>query len=106
MDLERIQSEVTKVCISDFAKKTDKQLWSYQDLSDRYYSEKRTIQPEALARYNLPVNRKCKLTPKQVKEIRKKYTPHVYGKKRLAAEYGVSASVIYRIIKGQSWKSS
>ncbi len=104
MDLDRIQNEVTKVWSADFARKTDKQLMSYQDLSDRYKSECRGIQPPALAKYNHPVNRKCKLTSKQVREIREKYIPHVFGKKRLADEYGVSGSVIYRILRGASWK--
>jgi hypothetical protein len=37
-------------------------------------------------------------------EIRKKYIPYRYGKVKLAEEYGVSSAVIYRILKGQSWK--
>jgi hypothetical protein len=41
-----------------------------------------------------------------VREIRRKYNPHIYGKKRLAIEYGVSVSVIYRIIKGIMWKTT
>ena len=105
MDLIAIQCEVSKVCRADYAKKTDKQLMSYQNLSDRYKSECRGIQPPALARYNLPVNRKCKLTQKQVLDIRSKYVPHVYGKVRLAQEYGVSSSVILRILRGESWKN-
>jgi hypothetical protein len=104
MDIEAIQSEVSKVWKADFAKKTDKQLMSYQELSDRYRSECRGNQPPALAKYNSSANRKCKLTATQVKSIRKKYIPHVYGKVRLAHEYGVSASVILRILRGESWK--
>jgi DNA invertase Pin-like site-specific DNA recombinase len=46
------------------------------------------------------------LNKEQVREIRRKYNPHVYGKKRLAIEYGVSVSVIYRIIKGVMWKTT
>src|SRR5690554_2317903 len=105
MDIDAIQKEVSKVKNAPFAHKTDKQLWSYQELSDRYRTKNKNKQPESLARYNLPVNRRCKLTPAKVKEIRRKYIPHVYGKKRLSEEYGVSASVIYRILKGDSWKS-
>ena len=96
--------EVEKVGKAGFAHKTDRQLWSYQELSDRYYSINRKDQPVALVKYNNPAHRTCKLTYEQVKEIRAKYIPHVYGKKRLAFEYGVSPSVILRIIKGKSWK--
>lgn len=104
MDIHAIQSEVSKVWDADFAKKTDKQLISYQELSDFYKSQCRGIQPPALAKYNLPVNRKCKLTAEQVRCIRNKYVPHVYGKSRLAKEYCVSHSVILRILRGESWK--
>lgn len=104
MDIRRIQIEVSKVSESGFARKTDKQLWSYQELSDRYYSVNKRKQPSSLVKFNAPGNRMCKLTKQQVKEIRKKYIPHVYGKKRLAIEYAVSPSVILRILKGNSWK--
>jgi hypothetical protein len=59
----------------------------------------------ALVRYNDSENRRTKLTKNDVREIRRKYNPHVYGKKRLSIEYGVSVSVIYRIIKGIMWKN-
>jgi hypothetical protein len=104
MDIRKIQKEVTSVGDTSFAHKTDKQLWLYQKLSDAYLEAKKGQQPEALKKYNSPVNRKCKLTHDQVKEIRERYIPHVYGKKRLAADYGVSTSVILRIIRGESWK--
>jgi DNA invertase Pin-like site-specific DNA recombinase len=59
----------------------------------------------ALVKYNDSENRKTKLTKEHIREIRRKYNPYVYGKKRLANEYGVSVSVIYRIIKGVMWKN-
>lgn len=104
MDLLTIQNEVNKVLNKDFARRTDKQLISYQELSDRFRYEGRGVQPRALIKYNQPSNRKCKLTVEQVNLIRCKYIPHVYGKGRLAKEFGVSASVILRIIRGESWK--
>lgn len=97
--------EIEKVGKASFAHKTDRQLWSYQELSDRYHSVNRKVQPSALVKYNNPANRFCKLTKEQVKEIRSRYIPHIYGKKRLAFEYGVSPSVILRILKGLSWKA-
>lgn len=104
MDIQAIQVEVSKVSEASYAHKTDKQLWLYQQLAESYLLANRREQPVALAKYNSPLNRHCKLTQDQVKEIRERYIPHVYGKKRLAIDYGVSPSVILRIIKGKSWK--
>ncbi len=104
MDIQKIQKEVTSVGEESFAHKTDKQLWLYQKLSESYLEAKKRQQPPALKKYNSPMNRKCKLTPEQVQEIRERFVPHVYGKKRLAAEFGVSPSVILRIIRGEAWK--
>lgn len=44
-----------------------------------------------------------KLTWQQVREIREKYTPHEYGYKRLASEYGVTWEAIRNIIKRRVW---
>ena len=104
MNKELIMEELLKVQVSPFAKKTDKQLLSYEALSELYREKNKGIQPSQLVEFNKPSNRKCKLTIEQVKEIREKYNPYVYGKERLAKEYGVGRSVIYRIIKGKSWK--
>ena len=104
MDIHKIQKEVTNVGEGSFAHKTDKQLWLYQKLSESYLEAKKGQQPPALKKYNSYQNRKCKLTLKQVQEIRARYVPYVYGKKRLAAEFGVSPSVILRIIRGKAWK--
>jgi hypothetical protein len=46
----------------------------------------------------------AKLTEKEVKEIRSKYIPNVYGIKKLAKEYQVSESTIKFIIKRVTWK--
>jgi hypothetical protein len=104
MDIEMIQQEVLKVKEAAFAKKTDKQLWIYQELHESYRLANQKKQPTALVRFNVPSNRQCKLTQEQVDEIRARYNPHVYGKKRLAKEYGVSQSVVLRILRGKSWK--
>jgi Mor family transcriptional regulator len=104
MDIKKIKEELIKVQNAPFAKKSDKQLISYEVLSELYKNQNNGIQPAALAKYNKPVNRNCKLTIKDVIEIKKKYNPYVYGKQKLAKEYGVSTSVVYRIIKGRAWK--
>ena len=105
MNKDLIMGELLKIQESPFAKKTDKQLLSYEALSELYKERNKVVQPSQLVEFNKPSNRKCKLTIEQVKEIRKKYNPYVYGKERLAKEYGVGRSVIYRIIKGKSWKA-
>ena len=105
MNISKIQNEIKKVGSSPFAKKSDKQLMSYEILSELHKNQYQGIQPLALVKYNDSENRKTKLNKEQVREIRRKYNPHIYGKKRLAIEYGVSVSVIYRIIKGIMWKT-
>ena len=106
MNIKKIQSEIKKIESSSFAKKSDKQLMSYEILSELYKNQYQGVQPLALVKYNDSENRKTKLNKAQVREIRRKYNPYVYGKKRLAIEHGVSVSVIYRIIKGLMWKTS
>ena len=46
----------------------------------------------------------AKLTEQEVKEIREKYVPYVYGAKRLAKEYGVTDGCIKFILKRKTWK--
>lgn len=106
MNIKEIQNEIKKIESSSFSKKTDKQLMSYEILSQLHKNQYQGIQPLALVKYNSSDIRKTKLTKIQVREIRQKYIPHVYGKKRLSIEYGVSVSVIYRIIKGLMWKTT
>lgn len=100
-----IQMEVDRIRYADFAHKSDRKLEQYQNLSDRLKGQKKGIQASGLIPFNRPENRStCKLSRKQVDEIRRKYVPNRYGKSKLSKEYGVSRSVIYRIIKEQSWK--
>lgn len=106
MDTKKIQDEINKVQKSSFAHKTDKQLLAYEILSELHRQKYQGLQPLALAKYNDSENRKTKLNKQKVNEIRKKYNPYVYGKKRLAIEYGVSVTVIYKILKGKMWKTS
>lgn len=46
------------------------------------------------------------LTEKQVIEIRSGYIPKIYNnyRKRMAEKYGISKSVIHKIVMGYSWK--
>jgi hypothetical protein len=45
----------------------------------------------------------AKLTENQVREIRAKFIPRVYGRKKLAEEYGVQPCTIKDIILKNSW---
>jgi hypothetical protein len=104
MDTERLQKIIDSIDQSNYAFKTDKQLASYEDLSLMYKQKCAGRQPPQLREYKKRENGGCKLNEQLVDEIRKKYQPHVYGKLKLAKEYGVSTSVIYRIIKKEIWK--
>jgi hypothetical protein len=104
MQLKKLQEELNSIKESSFAKKTDKQLISYEILSVTHRQNLDGKQPKALQIYNSFEYRKCKLTAKIVSEIRSKYNTNEYGKLKLAKEYGISKSVIHRIIKGESWK--
>lgn len=104
MNRYKIQKLIDAIDNSNCAYKTDKQLASYEDLSIAYKFKYGSRQPSHLRGYKKRENGGCKLNEYLVEEIRKKYQPHIYGKLRLAKEYGVSTSVIYRIIKKEIWK--
>ena len=94
-----VLTEIKKIQDSDYAKKTDKQLISYEILSELHKGKNLGIQPIAFRIFN--ENRKRKLSNNQILEIRQKYNPYVYGKLRLAKEYGVSKTLIHKIISKQ-----
>lgn len=99
-----IEAEMKSIFGSSYAKKTDQQLWAYEKLSKINKSICNGVQPKALQIFNKPEYRKCKLTIEQVDIIREKYKSGEYGILKLANEFGVSKSVIRRIIQGKSWK--
>ncbi len=91
-----VLTEIKKIQDSDYAKKSDKQLISYEILSELHKGKNMGLQPIAFRIFN--ENRKRKLSNDQILEIRKKYNPYVYGKLRLAKEYGVSKTLIHKIL--------
>ncbi len=91
-----VLTEIKKIQDSDYAKKSDKQLISYEILSELHKGKNMGLQPIAFRIFN--ENRKRKLSNDQILEIRKKYNPYVYGKLRLAKEYGVSKTLIDKIL--------
>ncbi len=84
--------------------RTDEQLAGQVKLSCLYQDRYQGSQPDSLKEYNAPERRNCKITRDQSEEIRRRYSPNTYGKKRLAKEFGVSKAVITRILNHQSWK--
>jgi hypothetical protein len=91
-----VLTEIKKIQDSDYAKKSDKQLISYEILSELHKGKNMGLQPIAFRIFN--ENRIRKLSNNQILEIRKKYNPYVYGKLRLAKEYGVSKTLIHKIL--------
>lgn len=105
MDTQKIQKELDEIKHSFIAIKTDLQLQGYERQHQIGKIRNSGSQPKALITFNDPINRNCKLTPHQVLEIKKKFSPNSYGFLKLANEYNVSKAVIRRIIKGHSWKT-
>jgi len=99
MNNKAVLEELKKIQESEYAKKSDKQLISYEILSELHKGKNNGIQPVAFKIFN--ENRTRKLTIEKILEIRKKYNPYVYGKLRLAKEYGVSKTLIHKIINKQ-----
>jgi hypothetical protein len=96
MNNKVVLQELKKIQESEYAKKSDKQLISYEILSELHKGKNVGMQPIAFKIFN--ENRKRKLSIDKILEIRKKYNPYVYGKLRLAKEYGVSKTLIHKII--------
>jgi len=105
MKKEDIQRELDQISQASYAKMTDKKLQRIEDLSNYQREVLKGSQPPALRPYNSYKVRRTKLTVQMVTEIRNKYIPYVYGKKKLSQEYGVSPSVILRIIRHKSWRN-
>jgi hypothetical protein len=104
MDTKRIQEELNKIHAAPFSKKSDKQLIAHDVLSTLHKQKYAGLQPIALVKYNKSENRKTKLSKEDVISIRGKYNPHIYGKKRLAKEFGISVSLVHKIINRLKWK--
>lgn len=104
MDEINFEAEMEQIFNAPFAKKTDRQLQAYQQLSDTNRALTNGVQPKSLQKFNNPMYRKCKLTFKQAEEVRKKYIPNSYGVMRLAKDYNVSKAVIRRILEDKSWR--
>ena len=101
MNIKKIQDELKSIQSLNLLSLSDKQL-EYFEFQSR---NKKGVQPISFQLYNNSSERQTKLTIDQVNEIRTKYNHMVYGKKRLAKEYGVSPTLIKMIIRGVKWKN-
>ena len=104
MNTKKIQEEINKIHAAPFSKKSDKQLIAHDVLSTLHKQKYAGLQPIALVKYNKSENRKTKLSKEDIISIRGKYNPHIYGKKRLAKEFGISVSLVHKIINRLKWK--
>lgn len=104
LNLENLKAQINLVDQTHLAKKSDLQLQSYDKLSTEYKLRYNVMSDAEKSRRYITNGRKTKLTWDQVNEIRRKYQRFFYGKARLAEEYGVSVSVVFRILRGRSWK--
>ena len=105
MDIKKIQEEINKLISSPISKKSDRQLIA-NDAKSRDYKERfKDKAPEGILAYLNYGSKQTKLTQSQVDQIRSKYHPNVYGKRKLAKEYNVSVTLITKIIERRNWKS-
>ena len=79
MDTKQIQDEINKINAAPFSKKSDKQLIAYDVLSILHKQKYAGLQPIALVKYNK-------------------------SEHKLAKEFGISISLVYKIINRLKWK--
>jgi hypothetical protein len=105
MNRKEIQRQIDSLSETYLAKLSDRKLKAIEDARLRHISEtnKRMSTRE---RIRDPGRRKTKLTQQQAEEVRAKYSPFIYGKARLAEEYGVSTMTIVKIVRNQIFKTS
>jgi hypothetical protein len=104
MNNEQLQKELDALKASHVSKLSDAQLSAINDAMARHGPEMEKKVSTA-PRQRSSGNRKKKLTANQAQEIREKYIPYVYGRKRLSEEYGVSEMTILKLLRNQIFKS-
>jgi hypothetical protein len=77
-------------------------LGTRRDNSDDMRAKGRAAAPP---RFPGAANPRALLTEQQVREIRRRYRPHIITAPQLASEYGVSKHAIYAAVARRSWKS-
>ena len=103
MDRKEIQRQIDELSQNHFAKLSDRKLKAIEEARMRHSSEidKRIC---ANKRIRAPGKRKTKLTMLDAEQIRVQYS-QLKGKKKLAEEYGVSATTIMKIVRNLIFKS-
>lgn len=103
MDVKKIQEEIDKLIASPISKKSDRQLIANDAKSADYKQRFKDKAPEGILIYHKSSSKQTKLTQLQANEIRSKYLPNIYGKRKLAKEYNVSVTLITKIIDRKIW---
>jgi hypothetical protein len=104
MDKKEIQRQIASLNQGHLSKMSDRKLKAIEDARLRHSSEI-SNRMSANGRIRAPGKRKTKLTQQQAEEVRSKYSPYIYGKARLAEEYGVSATTIMKIVRNKIFKT-
>jgi hypothetical protein len=100
---DQIQKELDALKSSHVAKLSDAQLSAINEAMARHgpdMAKKMSTTP----RQRSAGKRKTKLTANIITQIKSKYIPYIYGRKRLAEEYGVSQMTILKVLRNQIFK--
>jgi hypothetical protein len=103
MDVVKLQEELNRFSASPITKKSDRQLIANDAKSADYKQRFKDKAPDGILAYHKSGIKNSKLTQLQADEIRSKYLPNIYGKRRLAKEYNVSVALITKIIDRKIW---
>ena len=103
MDVVKLQEELDRFSASPISKKSDRQLIANDVKSADYKQRFKDKAPYGILAYHKSGNHQSKLTQLQADEIRSKYLPNIYGKRKLAKEYNVSVALITKIIDRKIW---
>jgi hypothetical protein len=103
MDKKKIQQQIDSLKATPLANLSDAQLRAINDALARHGDQ---IQQKitTTTRKRSVGKRKTKLNLMKAIEIRKKYSMFLYGRPRLAQEYGVSEMTILKILRNQIYK--
>lgn len=103
MNKEQLQKELDTLKASHVAKLSDAQLSAIDDAMARH-GPKMEKKVSTTPRQRSAGKRKTKLTANMITQIKSKYIPYIYGRKRLAEEYGVSQMTILKVLRNQIFK--
>ena len=103
MNKEQIQKELEALKASHVAKLSDAQLSAINDAMARHGPEM-AKKVSTTPRQRSHGKRRTKLTAIQAQDIRERYIPYIYGRKRLSEEYGVSEMTILKVLRNLIFK--